>query len=151
MIRNRLTIVEEAEPYVDKKGKKQRKVKVRCVCGTEKVIYRNNVTAGRTVSCGCAKKEHLLGLSLHPLYDKYCILRVEGKLCQKWTKDAGTFFKWLKTKGYALESKLIRIDKKQPYSEKNCKLTTPDLKDFNDLVKYHAKTNPLLKTWINTC
>ena len=151
MTRSRLTILEEAEPYIDKNGKQQRKVKVRCVCGTEKVIYRSNVMKGRTMSCGCARDEHRQGLTLHPLYDKYCNLRAAEKLCQKWTRDAASFFRWLHIKGYTLESKLVRIDKKQPYSEKNCKLTKTDLKDFNELVKYHAKTNPLLKTWISTC
>lgn len=36
---------------------KSKKVKVRCICGTTKIVYVHNLCSGKTLSCGCLAKE----------------------------------------------------------------------------------------------
>lgn len=49
----RLVVLEETDK--DKNG--NRKFICRCDCGNEKAIYKNSLTSGVTVSCGCYNKE----------------------------------------------------------------------------------------------
>jgi len=66
-----LTVIEEVDR--DKWGKKN--LRVRCECGTIKVLNYSNLQSGGTRSCGCKKIELLRigstkhGLRYHPLYE----------------------------------------------------------------------------------
>jgi|SRR5215469_7582028 len=44
----------------EKIGKRHAQIKVRCDCGTVKIIRRGNFRQGRTTSCGCWRKEVIL-------------------------------------------------------------------------------------------
>lgn len=55
----RLTIIEELEPVIMPSKQKCRRVKAICDCGKEKIVYLNNIMSGRTISCGCFKKDFL--------------------------------------------------------------------------------------------
>jgi hypothetical protein len=56
----RLTILEEVESKKMPSGQICKMVKVLCDCGKEKIIYLNNIMNGRTVSCGCYKKDSVI-------------------------------------------------------------------------------------------
>ena len=56
----RLTILEEVEPKVMPSGQICKRVKVKCDCGKEKIVYLNNIHNGRTISCGCFKKDFII-------------------------------------------------------------------------------------------
>lgn len=53
----RLVALEELPVTVAPKGYKQRKVRVRCDCGTEKLVEKGSLTGGLTKSCGCLHRE----------------------------------------------------------------------------------------------
>jgi hypothetical protein len=53
------------------------KARVHCDCGTEKEVWRNSLRMGKTISCGCMRKEHMVatgssrkrhGQTSHPLW-----------------------------------------------------------------------------------
>ena len=51
----RLLVVADAEP--DEKSR--RRVLVKCVCGTKKIVYWQSLTSGATTSCGCYRLERV--------------------------------------------------------------------------------------------
>ena len=54
----RLTIIGEAEPYIYSNGGKARRVLCQCDCGSDPVeILLKDLRGGKTISCGCYKKE----------------------------------------------------------------------------------------------
>lgn len=53
----RLTVVSETSPIKLQSGKRNRRVKCLCVCGTIKVIQVSSLISGRTHSCGCLRSE----------------------------------------------------------------------------------------------
>ena len=55
---NRLTIIDEVEPYVKPNGVKMRQVRCKCECGNENFIVRlDSIRSGKTKSCGCYNRE----------------------------------------------------------------------------------------------
>jgi hypothetical protein len=56
-----LTVLSEVPPHIGSDGNKTRKVKVRCVCGTEKEIILNSLRQGNATSCGCMTERILSG------------------------------------------------------------------------------------------
>jgi hypothetical protein len=71
--------------------------KVRCSCGTERVLTVGALTQGRTESCGCLRREKLHaattshGLSSHPLYGtwKAMIWRCEHPNAKQYSDYGG--------------------------------------------------------------
>lgn len=53
---HRLTVIEEL-PSVKIGNSHASRVRVRCDCGTEKVIWRYQIVANTTKSCGCLQRE----------------------------------------------------------------------------------------------
>lgn len=54
----RLTVIERAEDYIDKKGRHRVRWKCNCDCGTKDVIvFSFSLTGGSTKSCGCLHNE----------------------------------------------------------------------------------------------
>jgi hypothetical protein len=53
---NKLTYLEEIEPYYDKFRMMRRGV-FECVCGNTKELIIQNVMSNNTKSCGCQRKE----------------------------------------------------------------------------------------------
>lgn len=53
----KLRVIERVENYVTPKGKVCSQWLCECECGNHKVIRRNDLTCGKTVSCGCYNKE----------------------------------------------------------------------------------------------
>lgn len=53
----RLTVIERAEDYLSKNGRKYVQWKCKCDCGNNVVVYGSNLNRSHTTSCGCLNKE----------------------------------------------------------------------------------------------
>ena len=53
----RWTVLSRAEDKVDEQGHHFTRWNCRCECGTQKIVYGNSLTSGRSKSCGCYRKE----------------------------------------------------------------------------------------------
>lgn len=53
----RFTVLAEAEHHVSPNGQRLRRLHVRCDCGTEVEVMLGSLRSGKSVSCGCAKRE----------------------------------------------------------------------------------------------
>lgn len=53
----RLTVIRRVEDYVSPRGYRKVRWLCRCSCGTEVVVQVGNLRSGRTLSCGCQKRE----------------------------------------------------------------------------------------------
>lgn len=53
----RLTVIEEPFSKRNPKGKMERFVNCKCICGTVKVVSLNKLRMKKTLSCGCYNKE----------------------------------------------------------------------------------------------
>ena len=66
----RLTIIGEAEPYIYPNGGKTRRVLCSCDCGSEPVeVLLKDLRGGKTISCGCYKKECGIVAKKYNTYD----------------------------------------------------------------------------------
>jgi hypothetical protein len=53
---SKLTIIKEVSKRILPCGQKQRRILVKCICGSKKVILFRNFRSGNTKSCGCLRK-----------------------------------------------------------------------------------------------
>ena len=53
----RLTVIEQAESYVEPSGRKYIMYRCKCQCGNECVVRGTNLSNGHTTSCGCYQRE----------------------------------------------------------------------------------------------
>lgn len=143
----------------------------KCECGKEKIIYKGNLLAGRTLSCGCLQKEQAKKYNtlpgdrsrLHQIL-AHMILRCEDKtnnryhrygargitVCKEWKKDPEAFCKWALSHGYSPGLTIDRIDNNKGYSPDNCRWSTPYEQSRNMsknvYITYNGKTQTL-KDW----
>jgi hypothetical protein len=111
----RWTVIETGL-WLEYSTERKRAVKVRCDCGTERMLTAATLARGTTESCGCLRREKLLAastthaLSGHPLYQKWksMIQRCENpnwsqfkdwggrgiKVCDGW-HDPAVFIEWI--------------------------------------------------------
>lgn len=75
----RLTILEEIDPKKMPSGQICKRVRVKCDCGKEKIVYLNNIYNGRTISCGCFKKEFITKWNKQD-FDKNILIEYENKI-----------------------------------------------------------------------
>lgn len=145
----RLTVV--GVPF-KKPGDRVYWVKVRCVCGTEKIIRKNTLTGGSARSCGCLRREHnrskatfdgesktRLGRIFQGMHrrcykttDKnYPWYGAKGvKICPEW-HDFQTFKQWALSNGYADALTIDRLDSTKGYSPLNCRWATSRQNSLN--------------------
>lgn len=118
-----------------------------CRCGNRTSVRGSELTAGKTVSCGCFGKEQTKyinkthGLSKHPLYVTWgrMISRCYYKknigykwyggsgvtVCKSWRTNFKKFYDWALLNGYKKGLQLDRFpDKKGNYGPKNCRFAT---------------------------
>jgi hypothetical protein len=148
---SRLTYVGEAFPYVRHDGKHQRKVYVKCDCGTKFSTLLATIRCGRCKSCKCLQQElnitnHIShGMSRHPLYKIWQIMKDRCRpdsqdyefyfdrgisVCKEWSGKDGfnSFYEWVlslpKHKQWRKNKEIDRINNDFGYSPRNCRFTT---------------------------
>ena len=113
----------------------------RCACGTQKSVYKYNLTAGKTKSCGCfpAPGPVTHGLSKHPDYDLWQGMKARCyqkghknyadyggrgiKVCDRWVNDFAAFNADMGDRPSKAHS-LDRIKNDKDYEPGNCKWST---------------------------
>lgn len=120
----------------------------KCECGTITVVQGNNLTSGKSKSCGCLNIEKVIerntkhGLRYTRLYKIYATMKDRClnkncrefkhyggrgiKICDEWLNDFKTFYNWSISHGYdknALRGKctIDRIDVNGDYCPDNCR------------------------------
>lgn len=57
----KLTVLEQADDYISPSGYHMSRWLCECECGNRVVVLRNSLKSGSTQSCGCIRKENLIG------------------------------------------------------------------------------------------
>ena len=143
-----LIVLERAEDHVCPNGRKRAMYLCKCDCGNTKIIYAENLTGGKTLSCGCLQKRRTIeasithGESNSKLYGVWCSMKRRCDLptaryynnyggrgirvCDEWHDDYSAFMKWSIAAGYHESERrgdctLDRIDVNGDYSPDNCR------------------------------
>ncbi len=139
----------------------------KCDCGTERIVSGNNLTTGKSVSCGCYRSElnsknHQLGKDksrtriyncwsnmkrrcYNPnncMYERYGARGV--KVCDEWRTNFQNFYQWSLSNGYADNLTIDRIDTNGNYEPSNCRWITnleqANNKSTNCFIEYKGQT-----------
>jgi len=143
----RLTVVE----LFTEQGR--RKARVRCDCGTEKIVVASALQCGDTRSCGCIRKELTSqAKTTHGMADSrlYCIWSGMVRRCtnpkepaferygakgirvhDEWRDSFEAFQEWAESAGYRDDLTIDRIDGRKSYSPENCRFTTRAVQNQN--------------------
>lgn len=132
----RLTIIEEVENHTYPSGKTRRKFKAVCTCGTIKDYLANQLTSGKTKSCGCLNIDNLTSHGLHKTRQYQCWADMKTrcdsksnkfydyyggrgiKYCEKWKTFEGF---WEDMSGtYSDLLTINRRDNDGDYCKENC-------------------------------
>lgn len=146
---NKLTVVElvKIEERKDRKNAYNYFYKCICDCGNETIILKENL--GKTLSCGCAKKNPPIitkhGYSRHDGTKEklYCVwsaikdrclnsknkfyYRYGGRgitICKEWENDYPAFRKFCLNNGYKEGVEIDRINNDGNYEPSNCRFVT---------------------------
>lgn len=123
-----------------------------CICGVQKTVPSGTLMAGRTISCGCLRREHRIkrntthGMtntpehriwsqmksrcsdSSHKSYKDYGGRGIA--ICDRWKESFELFFEDMgsrPSKSHSIE----RVDNEQGYSKENCKWATSSEQNRN--------------------
>lgn len=157
----RLTVIEEAG------RNKSKKVLWRCVCdcGKETIVIAQQLTSGRTKSCGCLVHDvckvvnvthGMSGTRLHkiwcniidrctnensPSYKNYGGRGI--KICNEWRRSFQSFYDWAMSHGYKENLTIDRVDNNGDYCPDNCrwtdKLTQANNTRNNHYIEYNGE------------
>lgn len=157
----RLTVLERAENSPSQKVQWL----CRCDCGNACVVRGNDITAGRTLSCGCLHRERATALARRHdgrytrLYKCWMSMRWRCEnpnstrypryggrgitVCPEW-HDFTVFRSWALANGYGDNLTLDRIDNIKGYSPDNCRWadakTQANNKENNVVLTYRGKS-----------
>lgn len=157
----RLTVIERTE----NKGKSTMWL-CKCDCGNERIVSRNNLSTGHSMSCGCLKKETITKIKtthgkrdtrLYHIWSSMkgrCITTSNHKyknyggrgitICEEWLNDFQAFYDWAMANGYSDDLSIDRIDVNGNYEPSNCRWTDAKTQmnnmTTNRLITYNGKT-----------
>lgn len=174
-IRNDLTgkVFGRLEVLKVDESKKTRKTYWLCKCDCGNVKSVRSDSLGRTLSCGCLKKEQdfmnlnlenkqMHGKTQHPLYPRWVAMinRCENpkaeryknyggrgiKVCTEW-KTFENFYNWAINNGFDKSLTIERIDLNGNYEPNNCKWITANEQYFNKTTNvWHTYNGETLTT-----
>lgn len=129
---------------------KDRKVVVKCDCGNVRVHSKYVLSAKRSTSCGCFRKEAqsqrrkdnaIHNLSNHPLYGiwrgikRRCYLKSDPSyknyggrgiiMCKEWLDSFKPFYDWSILNGWMIGLEIDREDNDGNYHPYNCRYVPP--------------------------
>lgn len=131
---------------LNKRG--QRLVECKCTCGVVRVVLLASLKSGKSISCGCYRKEktsasnmkHGLSQGRNRLYSiwkamktrcynktikQYCDYGGRGiEVCSEWLNDFSVFHDWAINNGYEEGLDIDREDNDKNYTPDNCRFRT---------------------------
>lgn len=124
-------------------GRKRRSWRCVCDCGTERIIPQDNLTRGKTKSCGCERGSSIAykktkhsecdsrlysiwtGMKercYNPGIESFANYGALGiSVCEEWAKDYKCFRDWAYANGYEDSLTIDRIDVRGDYQPSNCR------------------------------
>lgn len=124
----RLTVLEQAEDYIDKKGKHYAQWLCKCDCGNKIITLGNHLKKGNTKSCGCLNNERRI--ENNKIYKKkYNIYDLSGEYGIGYTSKDEEFY--FDLEDYYLIKDYCWSINSQGY------ITAPNLSDGKKIIKMH--------------
>lgn len=147
----RLVVLRETGPYVSESGRTRRRWLCQCDCGNEVTVIGDNLTGGKTLSCGCYRNDRLLEVfgthkeSGSRLYGVWCSMKSRCgnpnvptyqlyggrgvQVCDEWEHSYESFRNWAYENGYDEtaargECTIDRIDCNGNYEPSNCRVVS---------------------------
>lgn len=162
-----LTVICRVDSHIGRDGRSRVKWLCECNCGNTVEVYSNNLTSGKTRSCGCIRSQRLSnrqrthGYSQTRLYGIWQQMknrcnnanvtyynRYGGRginVCSEWISDFDAFRNWSMANGYTEELSIDRIDNNKDYCPENCRwvsmATQASNRSSNRLIEYDGETH----------
>jgi hypothetical protein len=160
---NSWTVLERAEN--DKKN--NARFLCRCICGKEKVVYKQSLVNGNSKSCGCKNYKNLRktpirhGMTGTPIYTAWTHMRLRClnpkdrnyknyggrgiKICSEWDSFEN-FCEWSINNGYKEGLSIDRINNDGNYEPDNCRWATSETQQNNRRVTRYITINGVTKS-----
>ena len=155
----KLTVISCAGKETYKDGRAFYKWNCVCECGNNCVADGLSLRQGRTVSCGCIRRNYATkhGLSKTPIYGVWTNMKSRcfnpnateyenygGRgisVCETWKNDFESFYRWAIQNGYSDGLEIDRIDNDAGYCPENCRFVsrTENLRNTSRNRRYYWK------------
>lgn len=151
-------------PSVKNANHQVRMALCRCDCGNDHVTKLGYITAGKTSSCGCLKRELQTthGKAGHPVLKirNAVLMRCYNQknaefhnyggrgitVCDEWRYDAKAFIDWALANGWRSGLSIDRIDVNGNYAPSNCRWVTSAVQGSNRRDNIYIEIDGVSKT-----